>query len=45
MFTLDSVCAFLDLRKAFDINEHDVLLSKLESHGIKEELQWFNSYL
>ena len=41
-----SVSVFLDLRKAFDVIRHDVLLTKLQSHGVKEsELRWFNSYL
>ena len=43
---LKSVSVFLDLRKAFDVIKHEVLLAKLESYGIKEsELPWFNSYL
>lgn len=43
---LRSVSVFLDLRKAFDVIKHDVLLTKLESYGVKEsELRWFNSYL
>jgi len=43
---LKSVSVFLDLRKAFDVIRHDVLLTKLQSHGVKEsELRWFNSYL
>ena len=40
-----SVSVFLDLRKAFDVIRHDLLLTKLQSHGVKEsELRWFNSY-
>ena len=43
---LKSVSVFLDLRKAFDVIKHEVLLAKLESYGIKDsELPWFNSYL
>ena len=43
---LKSVCVFLDLRKAFGVIKHDILLTKLESYGIKgNSLQWVNSYL
>ena len=39
------VCAFLDLRKAFDVIDHDILISKLSKQGINEkELEWFKSY-
>ena len=37
---------FLDLKKAFDIISHEILLSKMPFYGIKTtELQWFSSYL
>ena len=37
---------FLDLRKAFDVVSHKILLKKLTKFGIKEsEVAWFTSYL
>lgn len=37
---------FLDFRKAFDSVDHNVLLSKLNFHGIRGlALRWFKSYL
>ena len=37
---------FIDLRKAFDSVDHEILISKLESCGLKDtELDWFRNYL
>ena len=36
----------VDFKKAFDLVDHQILLSKLEIYGIKDEaLQWFKTYL
>ena len=36
----------VDFKKAFDFEDHQILLSKLEIYGIKDEtLQWFKTYL
>ena len=37
---------YLDFRKAFDLVDHEILLSKLSLYNFKPQtLQWFKSYL
>ena len=37
---------FVDLKKAFDLGDHQCLLYKLEHYGIRgKSLKWFEDYL
>ena len=41
-----NISLFIDLKKAFDTVDHDILLAKLQRYGIcQKELEWFVSYL
>ena len=41
-----ALCAFLDLRKSFDVIEHATLLDKMQAYGVRATaLEWMRSYL
>ena len=43
---LNPIVVYMDLSKAFDTLNHDILTNKLKHYGVKNtELKWFISYL
>jgi hypothetical protein len=37
---------FLDFSTAFDLVDHEILLKKMECHGVRNgELKWFKGYV